>query len=320
MRARRQRLEAPASGARPQRRLEAQRVPAASLGGRRRSARRRPRASTPARSSLELGDPHAPRSAPALPRELSSGGGSACASPIAACPARPWSRSSRARSVSSSHSSACCARPAAPPGAPAGAAPGAVRRRRGSRRCGSSRASQPAAVGDLLALAPAGADHQRLAGADLVHDGSAVAIRCGCSTRLRTARRLPSWSRVESPRATPAPGCSADSETGSITVARAVVTAAGSGSGSIARCRRARRDGEQAPPPAPRRARRAGAERLQHDHALGLRVRAVAQQVAAVRRAQRPRELELQENEQPLGHRCTVSLRSTPVSRPQGTC
>ena len=45
-----------------------------------------------------------------------------------------------------------------------------------------------------------------------------------------------------------------------------------------------------------------------HHHALGLGVRSQAQQVTAVRRAQSPRELHLHEDEQSLGHRCTVSF------------
>jgi hypothetical protein len=52
----------------------------------------------------------------------------------------------------------------------------------------------------------------------------------------------------------------------------------------------------------------AGLERAQHDDALGLAVLA-ADQVAAVRWSEGPRELQLDEDEQLLGHRRTVSFR-----------
>src|SRR5206468_3828992 len=51
-----------------------------------------------------------------------------------------------------------------------------------------------------------------------------------------------------------------------------------------------------------------GAERFEHEHPLRLAVHARAQQVAAVGRPELPRELELHEQVQALGHRCTVSF------------
>ncbi len=112
---------------------------------------------------------------------------------------------------------------------------------------------------------------------------------------------------------------SARSETGSMTVTRVVVHRGWLGSG---RQRRARA-GVAATAPAPAGAR-GGAERLasrvqraEHDHALGLAVVLAAQQVAAVCRTQLPRELQLDEDEQLLGHGCTVSFprRRTIVPR-----
>ena len=60
----------------------------------------------------------------------------------------------------------------------------------------------------------------------------------------------------------------------------------------------------------PRRARCRAPRRAEYHHALGLGVGARAQQVAPVRRSELPGELELDEEEQPLGHRCTVSFFS----------
>jgi hypothetical protein len=155
---------------------------------------------------------------------------------------RPWSMSRRARSASSSQRSVL--------------APGAEQRRQALLRAqcpesalagpawtpgvgldGQLARVQPAAVGDLLALAPASPDRRTPGSGETSCD---IRVRRGdpveCRTRL-TPRTAASTSRSPSRSSSHACAwCSADSEIGSITVTRVVLHGAGCGLRIHARC------------------------------------------------------------------------------------
>ena len=166
---------------------------------------------------------------------------------------------------------------------------------------------QPAPVGDLLALAPSGPDHERLGGGDLVDVGVGRGDAVGVQHAVEhgdggAARR----ARGRGPQAMRWAWRSAETETGSTIVARAVATVAGSGwPGARAGAEPARR------PPrggAARRPGTLGAERVEHDHVLGLGVQRARAADSARRVVRAPRGT-------PSGRRGTAARDSARVHR-----
>ena len=165
---------------------------------------------------------------------------------------------------------------------------------------------QPPAVGDVLALAPSRTDRERLICGHLVH----VRVARGDAVHVEDAveqRELIPHGALDVELAQPRFRLTVGGDGRGIDERRAR-RRHGSGLGlGVDRGSARRSRGAAHALPAPARAN-ARAERFQDDHPLGVAAGARADQVTAVRRAELPRELELHEQEQVLGHDFNVSL------------